>query len=71
MIAHTWAEAGISSFVADRTELWWNERKPDEPHAICAGPHDPPVGGGGRSRPPPFSRVRSVLAASKRITTAE
>ena len=31
MIAHTWAEAGISSFVADRTELWWNERKPDEP----------------------------------------
>ena len=30
MIAHTWAEAGISSFVADRTELWWNERKPDE-----------------------------------------
>ena len=21
----------ISSFVADRTELWWNERKPDEP----------------------------------------
>ena len=30
MIAHTWAEAGISSFVADRTELWWNERKPDQ-----------------------------------------
>ena len=24
-------KAGISSFVADRTELWWNERKPDEP----------------------------------------
>ena len=24
-------KAGISSFVADRTEFWWNERKPDEP----------------------------------------
>ena len=23
-------KAGISSFVADRTEFWWNERKPDE-----------------------------------------
>ena len=25
------SKAGISSFVADRTEFWWNERKPDEP----------------------------------------
>ena len=24
-------EARVSSSVADRTELWWNERKPDEP----------------------------------------
>ena len=24
-------KAGISSFVADRTELWWKRRKPDEP----------------------------------------
>ena len=24
-------EARISSSVADRTELWWNERKPDQP----------------------------------------
>ena len=24
------SKAGISSFVADRTEFWWNERKPDE-----------------------------------------
>ena len=23
-------KAGISSFVADRTEFWWNERKPDQ-----------------------------------------
>ena len=23
-------EASASSFVADRTEFWWNERKPDE-----------------------------------------
>ena len=25
------SKAGISSFVADRTEFWWNERKPDQP----------------------------------------
>ena len=25
------SKASISSFVADRTEFWWNERKPDEP----------------------------------------
>ena len=24
-------EASVSSSVADRTEFWWNERKPDEP----------------------------------------
>ena len=24
-------EASVSSLVADRTEFWWNERKPDEP----------------------------------------
>ena len=24
-------EASASSFVADRTDFWWNERKPDEP----------------------------------------
>ena len=24
-------KAGISSFLADRTEFWWNERKPDQP----------------------------------------
>ena len=24
-------KSGISSFVADRTEFWWNERKPDQP----------------------------------------
>ena len=24
-------KAGVSSFIADRTEFWWNERKPDEP----------------------------------------
>ena len=24
-------EARVSSSVADRTEFWWNERKPDEP----------------------------------------
>ena len=23
-------EASVSSFIADRTEFWWNERKPDE-----------------------------------------
>ena len=23
--------ASVSSFIADRTEFWWNERKPDEP----------------------------------------
>ena len=25
------SKASISSFVADRTEFWWNERKPDDP----------------------------------------
>ena len=24
-------DASVSSFIADRTEFWWNERKPDEP----------------------------------------
>ena len=24
-------EARVSSFIADRTEFWWNERKPDQP----------------------------------------
>ena len=24
-------EAHVSSFIADRTEFWWNERKPDQP----------------------------------------
>ena len=24
-------EANVSSSVADRSEFWWNERKPDEP----------------------------------------
>ena len=24
-------DASISSSVADRTEFWWNERKPDKP----------------------------------------
>ena len=27
-------EARVSSSVADRTELWWNERKPDEADAV-------------------------------------
>ena len=27
----TEGKAGISSFIADHTELWWNERKPDQP----------------------------------------
>ena len=24
-------DASVSSFIADRTEFWWNERKPDQP----------------------------------------
>ena len=30
--------AQISSSVADRTELWWNERKPDEPLIVVGEP---------------------------------
>ena len=33
-------EARVSSSVADRTELWWNERKPDERGAV--GEQNPP-----------------------------
>ena len=28
-------DASVSSFIADRTEFWWNERKPDEPFAVA------------------------------------
>ena len=70
------SKASISSFVADRTEFWWNERKPDEPslwdskielgEKFFQGDHPPP-GPAGHEHP---HGSQTLLAGARFVPVA-